>query len=241
MARPQGHTLTKRIVDRLSVDGKDAIFWDRDLPGFGVRVYPHGRKLYVVQTRAFGRSKRVTIGEHDNPVSADQARKKATEDHRAHQARQARSRARAGRRADRRRPRRALRARACRGPLQVHDRAPLRPHAAQAHRAGPRAPAGRRGPEERHRGLLHRPAREPDSGQPRGRHPGAHVPARRRLGLAPVGAEPLPGHEALQGPPAPRAVPHPRGARPARRSRSRRRRPSGWPRPMPPPPSCCCC
>ncbi|MCY4592457.1 MAG: Arm DNA-binding domain-containing protein, partial [Alphaproteobacteria bacterium] len=63
MARPQGHALTKRIVDRLSVDSKDAIFWDRDLPGFGVRVYPHGRKLYVVQTRAFGRSRRVTIGE----------------------------------------------------------------------------------------------------------------------------------------------------------------------------------
>ena len=34
MARPQGHALTKRIVDRLSVDSKDAIFWDRDLPGF---------------------------------------------------------------------------------------------------------------------------------------------------------------------------------------------------------------
>ena len=79
MARPQGHALTKRIVDRLSVDGKDAIFWDRDLPGFGVRVYPDGRKLYVVQTRAFGRSKRVTIGEHGNPVITAQARKQATE------------------------------------------------------------------------------------------------------------------------------------------------------------------
>ena len=79
MARPQAHALTKRIVDRLSVDGKDAIFWDRDLAGFGVRVYPHGRKLYVVQTRAFGRSKRVTIGAHGNPVTTAQARKAATE------------------------------------------------------------------------------------------------------------------------------------------------------------------
>ena len=26
--------LTKRIVERLSADGKDAIFWDRDLAGF---------------------------------------------------------------------------------------------------------------------------------------------------------------------------------------------------------------
>ena len=31
--------LTKRIVDRLIADGKDAIFWDRDLAGFGVRVH----------------------------------------------------------------------------------------------------------------------------------------------------------------------------------------------------------
>ena len=45
-------TLSKRIVDRLAVDGKDAVFWDRGLPGFGVRVYPSGRKVYVVQTRA---------------------------------------------------------------------------------------------------------------------------------------------------------------------------------------------
>ena len=79
MARPHGQALTKRIVDRLSVNGKDAIFWDRDLQGFGVRVYPTGRKLYVVQTRAFGRSRRVTVGEHGNPISTDQARKKATE------------------------------------------------------------------------------------------------------------------------------------------------------------------
>ena len=27
--------LTKRIVDRLRVEEKDSIFWDRDLTGFG--------------------------------------------------------------------------------------------------------------------------------------------------------------------------------------------------------------
>ena len=26
----------------LSVEGKDAVFWDHDLAGFGVRVYPSG-------------------------------------------------------------------------------------------------------------------------------------------------------------------------------------------------------
>ena len=76
MNNGQYRTLSKRIVDRLSVDGKDAVFWDRDLPGFGVRVYPSKAKVYVVQTRAFGRSKRVTLGRHGE-VSADQARKEA--------------------------------------------------------------------------------------------------------------------------------------------------------------------
>ena len=54
--------LTKRIVERLKADGKDAIFWDRDLAGFGVRVHTTGRKLYVVQSRGPAGLKRVTLG-----------------------------------------------------------------------------------------------------------------------------------------------------------------------------------
>ena len=57
MATCQYRTLTKRIVDRLPVDDKDSVFWDRELPGFGLRVYPSGAKVYVVQTRRAGRSK----------------------------------------------------------------------------------------------------------------------------------------------------------------------------------------
>ena len=76
MAKPEYLSLSKRIIDRLSVDDKDAVFWDRDLPGFGIRVYPSGAKVYVVQTRVFGRSKRVTVGRHGK-LSADQARKEA--------------------------------------------------------------------------------------------------------------------------------------------------------------------
>ena len=80
MAQRQFPTLTKRTVDRLSVNDKDTVFWDRDLPGFGVRVYPSGKKVFVVQTRAFGRSKRVSLGEHgDTDFSVDDARRKATE------------------------------------------------------------------------------------------------------------------------------------------------------------------
>ena len=78
MAKLQYRTISKRTVDGLSVDEKDAVFWDRELPGFGVRVYPSGSKVYVVQTRAKGKSKRVTLGRH-GVISADQARRKAAE------------------------------------------------------------------------------------------------------------------------------------------------------------------
>jgi len=76
MAERQYLTLSKRTVDRLAVNGKDAVFWDHALPGFGVRVYPSGAKVYVVQTRAGGRSKRVRVGRHGD-LSPDQARREA--------------------------------------------------------------------------------------------------------------------------------------------------------------------
>ena len=76
MAQAQYRTLSKRVLDRLSVNGKDVIFWDRDLAGFGVRVYPSGKKVFVVQTRAFGRSKRVSLGTHGE-LTAEQGRKTA--------------------------------------------------------------------------------------------------------------------------------------------------------------------
>ena len=76
MAKLQYRTISKRTVDGLSVAEKDAVFWDRELPGFGVRVYPSGAKVYVVQCRAEGRSRRITLGRH-GVISADQARRKA--------------------------------------------------------------------------------------------------------------------------------------------------------------------
>ena len=57
-------------------EAKDAVFWDRDLAGFGVRVHATGRKVYVVQSRGPGGPKRVTLGRHGE-LSADEARKRA--------------------------------------------------------------------------------------------------------------------------------------------------------------------
>ena len=68
-------TISKRTVDGLSA-AEDAVFWDHDLPGFWVRVYPTRRKVYVVQSRGPGGPKRVTLGRHGE-ISAEQARGKA--------------------------------------------------------------------------------------------------------------------------------------------------------------------
>ena len=55
-------TLNKRAVDALEPQDKPWIAWDDRLPGFGGRVYPPGSKVYVVQTRHRGKSRRVTLG-----------------------------------------------------------------------------------------------------------------------------------------------------------------------------------
>ncbi len=76
MPRPHHRTIAKRAVHALPADGSDALYWDRDLPGVGVRVYPSGRKSYVVQCRGPNGSQRVTIGQHGT-ITADEARKQA--------------------------------------------------------------------------------------------------------------------------------------------------------------------
>ena len=76
MPRRSEFKLTKRTVDALEVEEKDALFWDRDLAGFGVRVHATGRKVYVVQSRGPGGPKRVTLGRHGE-MSTEEARKQA--------------------------------------------------------------------------------------------------------------------------------------------------------------------
>ena len=75
MAKLQRRSISKRTVEALSVE-KDMVFWDSELPGFGVRVYPSGSKVYIIQTRAKGKSKRVTVGRH-GVITAEQARQRA--------------------------------------------------------------------------------------------------------------------------------------------------------------------
>ena len=75
MAVLQYRTLSNRTVAALTVE-RDTVFWDRELTGFGVRVYPTGGKVYVAQARGPDGPKRVTVGRC--PVlGAEQARQRA--------------------------------------------------------------------------------------------------------------------------------------------------------------------
>lgn len=72
---PSRVRLNKRFVDRIESDGSERIYWDHELPGFGLRVRASGRKYYIAQVRAGGRQRRLTIGSH--VLAPDAARKEA--------------------------------------------------------------------------------------------------------------------------------------------------------------------
>lgn len=70
--------LTKRTVDTTKpVASGDVVIWDTEMPGFGLRVKPSGRKSYIVQFRnRQGRSRRLTLGAH-GVLTPDDARREA--------------------------------------------------------------------------------------------------------------------------------------------------------------------
>src|SRR5688572_3979020 len=73
--------LTKRQVAALRYKAKGAtqqILYDRDLSGFGVRVYPNGRKSFVLRYRSQGSLRFLTLGKYGE-LTVQQARELATE------------------------------------------------------------------------------------------------------------------------------------------------------------------
>ena len=70
--------ITKRTVDALTPSGRERVVWDEDLKGFGVRVHPTGRKVYIVKYRHEGRAVKATIGPH-GPITPAAARARAAE------------------------------------------------------------------------------------------------------------------------------------------------------------------
>ena len=69
--------IIKRAVDALGPGELDAFLWDTDIKGFGLKVTPAGKKIYILQYRIGGRLKRYTIGRHGSPWTPDSARKEA--------------------------------------------------------------------------------------------------------------------------------------------------------------------
>jgi integrase len=73
--------LTKSAIDNLPVGSRDAVHWDADLPGFGVKVTPKGRKIFIVMYRLAGagsRLRKYTIGPYGRvtlPMARAQAQK----------------------------------------------------------------------------------------------------------------------------------------------------------------------
>ena len=68
--------ITKRSVDAAAPGEREYFIWDEELKGFGLRVYPSGRKMYLAQFRAGGRIRRVNIGLH-GAITPDAARTEA--------------------------------------------------------------------------------------------------------------------------------------------------------------------
>jgi integrase len=72
--------ITKRAVDAMAASDSDAYLWDDEIGGFGVKVTPRGRRVYLYQYRfprgRAGRTRRFTIGRHGD-LTPDQARRRA--------------------------------------------------------------------------------------------------------------------------------------------------------------------
>ena len=57
-------------------NGKDTILFDKAVTGFGLRIHPSGRKVWIVQTRIEGKTRRIVIARHGEMDPA-QARRRA--------------------------------------------------------------------------------------------------------------------------------------------------------------------
>lgn len=65
--------LTKRMIEELETRKSDYFIWDNDLPGFGVRALPSGRRKFVLQYRHGRVSRRMGLGQF-GAISVEQAR-----------------------------------------------------------------------------------------------------------------------------------------------------------------------
>nr|WP_096700291.1 site-specific integrase [Magnetospirillum sp. 15-1] len=65
--------LTKRVVESAAAADAEYTIWDSEIPGYGLRVLPSGKKSYLILYRVGTRSRKMTIGPH-GILTAEQAR-----------------------------------------------------------------------------------------------------------------------------------------------------------------------
>ena len=70
--------LTKRIVDSARPKPADYFLWCSSVPGFGARVYPSGKRVFVCRVRVGRATRRIKIGVF-GAYTVEQARQRARE------------------------------------------------------------------------------------------------------------------------------------------------------------------
>ena len=67
--------LTSCLARAAKPGQKDTILFDKALPGFELRIHPSGRKVWIVQARMDGRSRRIVITRHGEMTLAEARRR----------------------------------------------------------------------------------------------------------------------------------------------------------------------
>lgn len=66
---------SKKFVEAIEPSQKDQLFWDTEVPGFGLKVTPKGKRAYFIYYRnRSGQQRRPKIGDHGS-ITLDEARK----------------------------------------------------------------------------------------------------------------------------------------------------------------------
>ncbi len=67
--------LTTRLARESKATEKGTILFDKALSGFGLRIHPSGRKVWIVQARIEGRSRRIAIARYGEMDLAEARRR----------------------------------------------------------------------------------------------------------------------------------------------------------------------
>ncbi len=68
--------ITKKLIDMLEPRDREYSLWDEEIPGFGMRVWPSGLKVFTLKYRFHGRQRWATLGRFGE-ITVDEARLKA--------------------------------------------------------------------------------------------------------------------------------------------------------------------